>query len=334
MSPYSHYFYNSILQMVINQNILAFVSLFGGLVASGCTNVSHEPVQNSTTPIYFGTSLTRSAVDENKKGMQDFLVWGGYGGENNLFNAETVTPDGLYSGGYRYWVDGRIHNFYALHPKGVKNVVCSSDNITVTDFDSSEKRGIDAVDLMTASAVNLEFRKGQTAPVVNLRFSHSLSRVRFNINTMAKVKLTGIKLVGIAYKGTFSSQTDGTSPWSNLVVATDDSTPFLHTEPIPLDVGQSLDLLAGNYDAANNNYGDLLLIPQTITKDAVFSLTWTYDENGKSRTVNVPLPFAGAMAWEPGMSYQYSATIPLASTDISLKVEVLGWNDKRIDADL
>lgn len=320
--------------MVINQNILAFVSLLGGLVASGCTNVSHEPEQGTAAPIAFGTSMTRAAVGEDKVGMQDFLVWGGYGGENNLFNAETVTPDGLYSGGYRYWVDGRIHNFYALHPNGVNNAVCSSNTITVTDFDSSEKRGIDAVDMMTASAVNLEFHKGQTAPVVNLKFSHSLSRIRFNIKTKAKVKLTGIKLVGIAYKGTFSSHTNGTSSWSSLVVATDDSTPFLQTEPISLDVGQSLDLLAGNYDVMNKNYGDLLLIPQAITEDAVFSLTWTYDENGMSRTVNVPLPYAGAMAWEAGMSYQYSATIPLASTDISLKVEVLGWNDKRIDADL
>lgn len=320
--------------MVRKQDIFSFVLLWGSLLTGGCVSTVDEPAADAV-PISFATAATRAAVDADKNGMESFLVWGGIDDENNLFDAETVTWDGHYQG-TRYWVPDKVHDFYALHPVSLKgNATCGSGTITVTGFDTSVKRGTEAIDLMTASKTDIGYNIGTIPSSVDLTFSHALSRVRFTISTDAKVTITDVKLWGIDYEGDFTTRPDAASPWSNLTTATEADTPFSQTEEFVLEAADgSRHLLAGAYDAANDNYGDLLLIPQSLSETAVFTMTWTYEEDGGSRTVRVPLPQAGAGVWERGKSYRYTATIPLSATDITLNVDVLDWNDKRVDADL
>ena len=329
--------------MVRKQDIFSFALLWGSLLTGGCVSTVDEPAEDAV-PISFAAAATRAAVDADKNGMENFLVWGGFNNANNLFNAETVTPAGHYQG-TRYWVSGETHNFYALHPAGLtegttdnkvaQKVECTdAGTITVTGFDTSLKRGTEAIDLMTASKTNIPYTTGDTPYSVDLTFSHELSRVRFTIKTDADVSISDVRLTGIAYKGDFTTKSDAASPWSNLATATETDTPFLQTDAFELEAGGSRHLLAGIPDPNNENYGDLLLIPQILSETAVFTMTWTYDEDGRSRTVNVPLPRAGAGVWERGKSYRYTATIPLSATDITLNVDVLDWNDKRVDADL
>lgn len=158
---------------------------------------------------------------------------------------------------------------------------------------------------------------------MSLSFSHELSRVRFHIETKEAVNISDIKLAGIVYKGDFTSKAEVSSPWSNTTEATDETTPFTQPELTLAANGES-DLLGG----------DLLLIPQPIDENCVFTMTWTYSEGSGSRTVHVPLPKAGAAEWQKGKSYLYSASIPAQATDITLNVNVGDWNDVKIDVDL
>ena len=76
------------------------------------------------------------------------------------------------------------------------------------------------------------------------------------------------------------------------------------------------------------------MIPLYLKDNCVFTMTWTYKEGDVSRTVNVPLPDAGASEWQKGKSYLYSTSIPAQATDITLNVNVGDWNDVKIDVDL
>ena len=316
---------------MMKQNIFSLTLLLGSLLTGGCVSTVDEPIADAA-PISFATTMTRAAVDANKDGMESFLVWGGFDSQNNLFNAETVTPAGHYQG-TRYWVPGAAHNFYALHPASLKDKASCADDgvITVTDFDTSQKRGTEAIDLMTARQTGISYKVENPPSPVDLTFSHELSRVRFTISTDAKVTITGVKLWGVAYKGDFTS--NSTTPWSNLTRATENETPFSQPDDFELEANGKRHLLAGTYDAANDNYGDLLFIPQSIGESVIFSMTWNYD-NGTSRTVNVPLPQAGPALWEKGKSYHYQVTIPSPTTNITFTVTITDWNDQRIDADL
>lgn len=315
---------------MMKQNIFSLTLLLGSLLTGGCVSTVDEPVAD-TAPISFATTMTRAAVDANKDGMESFLVWGGFDSQNNLFNAETVTPQGYYDG-TRYWVPGAAHNFYALHPASLKDKASCADDgvITVTDFDTSQKRGTEAIDLMTARQTGISYKVENPPSPVDLTFSHELSRVRFTISTDAKVTITGVKLWGVAYKGDFTS--NSTTPWSNLTRATENETPFSQPDVFELEANGKRHLLAGT-PGTNDNYGDLLFIPQSIGESVIFSMTWNYD-NGTSRTVNVPLPQAGPALWEKGKSYHYQATIPSPTTDITFTVTITDWNNQRIDADL
>lgn len=315
---------------MMKQNIFSLTLLLGSLLTGGCVSTVDEPVADAA-PISFATTMTRAAVDANKDGMESFLVWGGFDSQNNLFNAETVTPQGYYDG-IRYWVPGAAHNFYTLHPASLKDKASCADDgvITVTDFDTSQKRGTEAIDLMTARQTGISYKVENPPSSVDLTFSHELSRVRFTISTDAKVIITGVNLWGVAYKGDFTSNL--ATPWSNLTKASQDDTPFSQPDDFELEANGKRHLLAGT-PGTNDNYGDLLFIPQSIDESVIFSMTWIYD-NGTSRTVNVPLPQVGPALWEKGKSYHYQATIPSPTTNITFTVTITDWNDQRIDADL
>ena len=327
--------------MMTKQNIFSLTLLLGSLLMGGCVSTVDVP-EEKAAPISFATTMTRAAVDADRNNMESFLVWGGFNNENNLFHAETVTPHGNYTG-TRYWVSGETHNFYALHPAGLteettgnmvaQGVECTNAGvITVTGFDTSLKRGTEAIDLMTASQTGIIYNVEKTPSPVNLTFSHELSRVKFTISTDAKVRITHVSLKGIAHKGDFTTQADAASPWNNLTKATENDTPFSQSEAFVLEANDKRHLLAGTPDT-NDNYGDLLLIPQTFDESVEFMMTWVY-ENNTTRTVHVPLPQVGPAQWEKGKSYHYQATIPSPTTDISFTVTITDWNDRRIDADL
>lgn len=301
---------------------------------TACTDTSTlgDHPEDETTPIAFGTDVTRAAV-ESTGDLKDFLVWGWHAGSTTaLFNGETVHPDGSYDGGDRYWTLGQKHDFFALHPNDITaTATCDKDGkLTVTNFDCSAT-GNEAIDLMTACALNITHTSATSIPAVPLTFSHELARVKFSVTSVEAVTLSKISLTGIAYKGNFTfTPATGNATWTDLVKI-DNTT----TNP-PFHQANGGTVTGGETTPTVMLGGDLLLIPQAFAADetAKFSMTWTYADKTTSRTVEVPLYLVTPnKAWEKGKSYHFSAQIPGKDSEIKFTVEVSDWDNSDIHVD-
>ena len=175
---------------------------------------------------------------------------------------------------------------------------------------------------MTAQCTGLNYTTGETPPPVGFTFRHELAWVEFEIKAAQAVTIDFIRLRGIVYQGDISLTPGITSyeaSWSNPVRSdADTGEPFVEdTVNIPQDkTSQSIFLLGGN----------LLLPPQDLTDQQVFTMKWTYTGmEGETRTVNVKMPLAGVSSWEKGKHYVYSAVIPPTPVDITFSVSVKKW---------
>ena len=163
-------------------------------------------------PVSFRSAVTRAVVDADKENLQIYGVWGGFDGKYNLFDGEPVQTDGSYNG-VRYWVNGKVHNFYALHPHPhphpdngglpAAGVTCGQDGdgtFTISSFNAARNRGENAVDLMTAQCTGLNYTTGETPPPVGFTFRHELAWVEFEIKAAQAVTIDFIRLRGIVYQ--------------------------------------------------------------------------------------------------------------------------------------
>lgn len=277
------------------------------LIAAACTQTDDDAPQGRAIS-FRPAAETRAAVDADKKGMEDFLVWGGYTGQQ-LFEGETVHPDGRYEGGTRYWVPGEW-NFYAIHPKGI-NASCTNGTFTVTGFDASAT-GTYAVDLMTATA---SVTCTDTPPTsVELAFHHELARVNVIIVSEGDaVTISDAKLYGISHTGNLNGNT-----WS-LDAVSDRSQPSFTTTTLEIADTQE-HLLFG---------GDLLLPPHAGLDAATLEFDYQYttgDTSSKSSTIK--LKTASVTAWEKAKRYNYRIKIPRNAVEVELTVEVADWEQK------
>lgn len=304
--------------------------LAAAFFATGCAKLVSDGTGGATDscggPIMLSAGMTRAAVDSDKNNMQSFLVWGGAGGSaNSLFDAVEVSKDGHYEG-TRYWVPGSTHDFCALHPAALAampgtEVSCGDDgSITVRNFDTSGT-GAEAVDLMTASAQVSHNGAGTDPGPVPLTFHHQLARVRFSVTAAHDVTLSDVSLRGIVYSGTFTSdRTSQVETWTDLKITYDSDTPPFTQE----DGGE---VTGGDTTPTCLLGGDLLLIPQRITRICGFSMTWTH-VGGESETVRIPLDFeAGVLRWEAGKSYHYRADIKDEGT-VVFDVSIKDWTEE------
>ena len=281
------------------------------LIAAACTQTDDETPQGRAIS-FRPAAETRAAVDADKKGMKDFLVWGGYTGQQ-LFEGETVHPNGSYEGGTRYWVPGEWNwNFYAIHPKGI-NASCTNGTFTVTDFDAS-KTGDDAVDLMTASTSEEYIEGGNPPTSVELAFHHELARVNVIIVSEGDaVNISNAKLYGISHTGSLNGNT-----WS-LGTVSNSSQPSFTTATLEIADTQE-HLLFG---------GDLLLPPHAGLDAATLEFDYQYttgDTSSKSSTIK--LKTASVTAWEKAKRYNYRIKIPRNAVEVELTVEVADWEQK------
>lgn len=277
------------------------------LIAAACTQTDDDTPQGGAIS-FRPAAETRAAVDADKKEMTDFLVWGGYTGQQ-LFEGETVHPNGSYEGGTRYWVPGEW-NFYAIHPKGI-NASCTNGTFTVTDFDAS-KTGDDAVDLMTAST---PITCTDTPPTsVELAFHHELARVNVIIVSEGDaVTISNAKLYGISHTGSLNENTWSLDPVSGSIQPS-----FTTTTPAIADTQEYL--LFG---------GDLLLPPHAGLDAATLEFDYQYttgDTSSKSSTIK--LKTASVTAWEKAKRYNYRIKIPRNAVEVELTVEVADWEPK------
>lgn len=279
------------------------------LIAAACTQTDDDTPQGRAIS-FRPAAETRAAVDADKKGMEDFLVWGGYTGQQ-LFEGETVHPSGSYEGGTRYWVPGKW-NFYAIHPKGI-NASCTNGTFTVTGFDAS-KTGTDAVDLMTASASE-EYTEEENPPTsVGLAFHHELARVNVIIVSEGDaVNISNAKLYGISHTGSLNENT-----WA-LGTVSNSSQPSFTTTTLEIADTQE-HLLFG---------GDLLLPPHAGLDAATLEFDYQYTTGDTEvKHSKLSLKTTNVTAWEKGQRYNYQIKIPRNAVEIELTVEVADWEQK------
>ena len=286
------------------------------LIAAACTQTDDDTPQGRAIS-FRPAAETRAAVDADKTGMEDFLVWGGYSGQQ-LFEGETVHPDGRYEGGTRYWVPGETFNFYAIHPKFSSESRVTTDvdmgngTFIVTAFDASAT-GTEAVDLMTATA-SVTYT-GTPPTSVELAFHHELARVNVIIVSEGDaVTISNAKLYGISHTGNLNGNT-----WS-LDAVSDRSQPSFTTTTLEIADTQE-HLLFG---------GDLLLPPHnTLGDEATLEFHYQYttgDTSSKSSTIK--LKTASVTAWEKAKRYNYRIKIPRNAVEVELTVEVADWEQK------
>lgn len=270
------------------------------LLMPGCTSPigSGDDPSSSTLVINFGTPQadTRAAVNSSAD-MGDFSVWGGYDGyASNVFNSVTVhSPGWTYDGGTRYWISGKMYNFYAVHPAGLNASVDDFGTITVNDFDCS-KTGDEAVDLMTATATGL---KGSEAPTVELKFRHELAQVKVSVESNGAT-VDEMKVYGVSYKGNFNS---GSTPkWTVTDTAEENTTPFSGSTAL-----------------------DMLLLPATDLTDAKLKMTYHYGSDTSATRTN-EASLAIAEGWAAGQQYHYKVSI--VAGKLTITVTVADWKEE------
>lgn len=281
-----------------------FMGALAAVATASCTQTDDEAMQGDGRAIRFSPEAeTRAAVGSDKKGMKDFLVWGGYT-TPLLFDGETVHPDGSYDGGTRYWVPG-TWNFYAIHPASLSDRVNYGNGVfTVNGFDASAT-GTDAVDLMTAASGEIPYKEGDTPPTVGLKFQHELARVKVSLVANGAT-VDDLCIYGVGYKGNFTS--NAVPKWELTTVATAENTPFSKQ-----NLGQDGEVF------------DILLPTDTDLSDAKLKVSYHYgSEAPSSRSDETGLAVKGG--WMAGKQYHYNASI--ASGTLNIKVTVVEWTEQ------
>lgn len=287
----------------LKKNIILFCCL--GLFSACSTTVIDKP--DTGNAIKFVSTTTRAAIENDFPDGSSFYVWGWYinleGAPNDVFTKTPVTKNGNEWGyeGTQFWIQDNTYNFYAIYPENFGTVE-QDGTIKVENFDCS-KTGDGAVDLMTAARQNMS---GSSSQIVNLNFSHILSRVNIVAVPMGgDIYIKTVKLAGIKNKGTYNSA-ETTAKWGSFTEIKD----FTNNDIKLVNEGVSL-------------FSDMLVIPQTLSDANVLTLSCIVD--GSDKEFIIDLSQLSVKEWEIGESYKYSITIK--GEYISFDVSVMPWKE-------
>ena len=297
-------------------NLRTIIGMLGSVVMASCSTTTIDERDITQIPIEFGSSVSRAAVNVATE-MSSFSVWGGYDGTNNLFEKTTVTKDGAYEGGTRYWVPDKTFNFYAVHPVIENVTVENSGQISITGFDCSAT-GTDAIDLMTAiaSRTTSNSMNEQDVAAVPISFKHELAKLNINIiSEGSNVDVSKLYLYGIGYIGNFNSNSSDKWTITNYN-ENDEQNQLFNT--IPFSLTQN--------NLERNPWGDLLLIPCNNLQNAQLHIEYNYQGETKTNIVDLSLKIDSG--WQSNNQYKYKVSIPKNSTNVNISVEVHDWDYK------
>ena len=300
-----------------------FAAAVALMAIAGCAKTVHTP-ENGEQPIGFNVQEPTKAAITGADDITSFEVWGWYGSNTdrnkNVFDGIRVnnTGSGWVYDNIQYWVPDMNYTFYAVYPFGVGK--CSADGtVTVENFNCSAT-GSDAVDLMTAGAVE---GSGNSPQSVVFNFSHELAKVKFTVKTADPdgVAVSLLKLYGISAQGSLTKPQKGSALWSLENAVGSDDTPYFVNEEVVLNAGNS-------YTA--EPFGELLLPPHAALAEAKLSFSYYYGSNSSQiKSADIPLAAGtgGITSWEAGKSYNYTVEIQ-ANRDIKINVTVTDWDER------
>lgn len=299
--------------------------LFLGIAATAmfasCTN--DEMVEmNPQSAIGFETFVDKStrATDVTKANLTAFEVygWRTKDATEQIFDAQAVTANNgvcTYSP-LQYWVGGYKYDFEAVAPKSGEKGVTVNDTYgasTITFASDSE------TDLIYASASkdlsSYDYGTLAAAPgVVDLRFGHLLSRVKFTFingadaNSVAKIAVTDVKITNAGTTGVY---TPSNGTWA-AATETGEVT-FASTNITGIDGGES--------GETEHKY----LIPYNV-KDYSVSFTVTMTQGSVSDSFNYTVKLPETTTLVKGNSYNFKATFN-PGQPIVFTADVTPWND-------
>lgn len=273
------------------------------------------------------------AIDEvTTDNIDHFMVYGGYGANQNLFNAVEVSKNS--NGEWTYsplqkWEDNQTYKFAAYYPQTLTVTPTfdyTTGSLTFTDVVVNNDQN--QVDFIYDDSGEILSETNSPREKVPFTFEHKFSMVQFTIKSgFAEDVVVGISNFNFYGMNSRSTLTEGV--WAQA------------TEQIP--VGNAIQLKNENAQAAETpvDYVDnCVVMPQTFGDDIVyveFTVTLTStEENGGSlagisdedriATIKAAIP---ADVWEPGFRYNYIVTIDGQNLDYITfdEPEVSKWED-------
>lgn len=318
-----------------------FAAASATLMLASCTQ--NEVVEMPATRAigfgtYVGNTSRAAATDTDLAFLKDatkgngFYVFGSYTDNSQevvVFDGLSTQSHVMHNGsawGYspiNYWSVGKQYNFAAYGPAAARN------NGTAT-FDHAANtlsiKGFEAtgnLDLVVAEGKQAGYTltsETATPEVVDFKFFHALSKVRFTLNNgwrnLVTLKVTNVKLTGVKRTGdlvTTGTLAAATAPfalekWSNQAVKAENN-----------DYSWADDFTSTTTDQSHPY--EYFLMPQALVADAIkltFTCQVTNDQGsgpnlgagaGNAVEVSVTIPVNTVAAWEPGKAYNYTLTI-------------------------
>ena len=273
------------------------------------------------------------AIDEvTTDNIDHFMVYGGYGANQNLFNAVEVSKNS--NGEWTYsplqkWEDNQTYKFAAYYPQTLTVTPTfdyTTGSLTFTDVVVNNDQN--QVDFIYDDSGEILSETNSPREKVPFTFEHKFSMVQFTIKSgFAEDVVVGISNFNFYGMNSMSTLTEGV--WAQA------------TEQIPVE--NAIQLKNENAQAAETpvDYVDnCVVMPQTFGDDIVyveFTVTLTStEENGGSlagisdedriATIKAAIP---ADVWEPGFRYNYIVTIDGQNLDYITfdEPEVSKWED-------
>ena len=311
---------------------------------TACTIVSRT-VPAADEPITFASFLpdVKAGVVESAGDMSEFAVWGWHTAaagatRTAIFNGEKVYRD-LPGSPWtydvpRFWVEGH-YDFYALYPYETalnQSVSASADNFNIESYDASAPDSDGSVrDLMLAVTADKEY-DGLTDPgEVPFTFRHLLCMIEFVVinpsSTDTEPSVTSASLYGMYRKWDFmADKAFGTGSdvpqtiaagWKNGSEQTSSADPYCKAESLSIPS-----------NSVQNLFGNIMMVPQTVTDVLVFSIS--YQDNTGSHELTVPLSTAGVTSWSASKKYRYTLTVNTPG-DAGLNITVNDWETIKDD---
>lgn len=245
--------------------------------------------------------------------------------------------------GYYYWKEGVKMSFAASSPANLNvngvNRTYGKNGVTISDFEVNADPANQYDLLFSAREINKtdEDMRHEASYYsgIPLKFYHALSSIRFSLSntSSALVKLTGIKLVGVKYKGTFKENLEENAAGNYIIKENDNAegnvapkwevVDDVTIEPYTAFTGnvefpenpQYVSVLADtdtDDSSEQENCNQLLLLPQQLTNTAKIIVNYTVNDAPQEKIYEIDKlkidPSKGdetVTEWKMGVRYVY-----------------------------
>lgn len=307
---------------------------------TSCSNEEVVDVPSSRAITFSGAFVNKtSRADVTTDNIRAFRVFGDYDNSGNwvdVFNNVEVTGAATGAGNAwatattAYWLPGKSYNFagYADGDGALTTGVSydpATNTLAFTGYSAGDK------DLVAATSTGKSWDGTGEPALVNMTFSHMLSKVKFTFNTEAAetytMAVSDLKISNAVQTadGSFSGTTTGA--WTGEA-----------TGEYGFDTGVADFATAEGLAESEVKY----VIPQSGTDKITVSFKVTLTDGGalsKEATFTGTMAIADANQWTAGVGYNYSVTINPEDVDDTMKpirfevVEVEAW-DEFTDSDI